>query len=146
MVKGRANDTVKGRANDTVKGRANDMVKGKHIPPSRERYQESHPVVSIRVSRELYDELQAIKKKGKRSFADILKEGLGMEKATTERGYQVGYAKGYAEAKKRFCITYPCSVCHKPIELNSEPEKEAARQAMVNAKWGHTACIEGKQP
>ena len=117
------------------------MVKGKQIPPSRKRYQESHPVVAIRVSRELYDELQAIKKKGDRSFADILKEGLGIEKATTERGYQVGYAKGYAEAKERFCILFPCSVCHKPIELISEKAQQVAREAMINAQWGHGDCI-----
>lgn len=119
----------------------NGMVKGKRIPPARQRYEQSHPVVAIRVSQELYDQLQSIKTKGEKSFADILKEGLGIEKATTEKTYRRGYNKGYAEAKKLYCVRYPCKGCRQPLEITSEEEKEFARQAMIQVGWGHQRCI-----
>ena len=55
------------------------MVKPiKKKAPSRTRYEQSHPTVSCRVSREIYDRLQAVKEADSKSFANILKVGLGL--------------------------------------------------------------------
>jgi hypothetical protein len=52
------------------------MGKAKHIPPSRKRYEETHPVIAIRVDKALYDKVRDIKEANDISFADILKQGL----------------------------------------------------------------------
>jgi len=61
------------------------MVKAKHMPPSRLRYERSHPVVAIRVNRELYNELKELSKKTGKSFADFLKEGAGITKSQIKK-------------------------------------------------------------
>ena len=52
--------------------------KGKRgsIPPSRRRYEASHPTVSFRVDLALYAQLKELKEKANLSVADILKVGL----------------------------------------------------------------------
>jgi predicted CopG family antitoxin len=49
----------------------------------RTRYELTHPVLSIRVSKEIYDELQERRRNGQ-SYADILRIGLGKQKVETE--------------------------------------------------------------
>jgi hypothetical protein len=44
--------------------------------PSRIKYEQSHPTVSFRVSREFYDRLQAVKEAEGRSYTDALKVGV----------------------------------------------------------------------
>ncbi len=46
--------------------------------PSRIKYEQSHPTVSFRVSKELYDMLQAVKKAEGKSNTDVLKAGVGL--------------------------------------------------------------------
>lgn len=50
--------------------------KRRSIPPSRRRYQASHPTVSFRVDLDLYAELKGWKEKHNLSVADVLKVGL----------------------------------------------------------------------
>ena len=45
------------------------------VPPSRIKYENNHPTVSCRVSKEIYDRLTESKKLDGKSFADILKIG-----------------------------------------------------------------------
>ena len=46
--------------------------------PSRVKYEQNHPTVSFRVSKELYDMLQAVKKAEGKSNTDVLKAGVGL--------------------------------------------------------------------
>jgi hypothetical protein len=50
--------------------------KRRPTPPSRRRYEASHPTISCRVDPELYGQLKALKEKANLSVADILKIGL----------------------------------------------------------------------
>ena len=61
------------------------MVKGKHKPPSRIRYERAHPVVSVRVSKELCQELKDLSKVTGKTFADFLKEGAGITKKQIDK-------------------------------------------------------------
>lgn len=106
------------------------------VPPSRLRYEASHPTISIRVDRGLYDELQSIKQKGDKSFADILREGLGIQQATVGESYE----RGFADAKERYVVRYTCSTCGELIELTSMKAKEFAAAAMTEGGWGHADC------
>lgn len=51
-----------------------------HKPPSRVRYEQSHPTISVRINRELYDELKELSRTTGKSFADFLKDGAGITK------------------------------------------------------------------
>jgi hypothetical protein len=123
----------------------------KRKAPSRVRYELGHPTVSCRVLREVYDRLQVVKKAEDKSFADVLKIGLGIlevrvkeEEEVREQGYAEGYRKGYADAERLYKVTYPCSVCRKMLTVTSGDEKEAIKQYMQEARWGHRACFEKK--
>jgi predicted CopG family antitoxin len=125
------------------------MAKARKKAPSRVRYEQGHPTISCRITRELYDSLRKAKSTGGRSFADILKVGLGVLEANTRKeaelikqGYASGYKKGYAEAESAFKVTYPCSVCGRQLTVTSQDEKEAIRGYMQEHSWGHRECHE----
>jgi hypothetical protein len=116
--------------------------------PSRVRYESSHPTISCRVSRELYDRLTDIRVEGI-SFTEILKTGLGIlepkiQKVTEARrdSYQGGYQEGYKQAEQRYKVIYPCCICGQGIEIASDKEKRCAAQYMQEHDWGHTDCLE----
>jgi len=125
------------------------MAKGKKKrTPSRIRYEQSHPTVSWRVSKELYDRLQAVKEAEGKSVTDVLKVGIGLlevkvskEKEAREQGFEEGFEKGFEEAESLYKVTYPCGVCRKTLEVTSVKEKEAIKRYMLEHGWGHADCI-----
>jgi len=121
------------------------MTKDKRKPPSRIKYEQSHPVVSCRVPKVIYDRLQDVKQRDGRSFMDILKIGLRIRESKAKKeveAYSEGYKEGYREAEREFKVTYACSVCGKTIALNSKGEKQAASEYMEEHGWGHKECHE----
>jgi hypothetical protein len=125
------------------------MAKGKKKRAlSRIRYEQSHPTVSWRVSKELYDRLQAIKDAEGKSVTDVLKVGIGLlevkvskEKEAREQGFEEGFEKGFEEAESLYKVTYPCRVCRKTLEVTSVKEKEAIKRYMLEHGWGHADCV-----
>jgi len=58
------------------------MVKGTRKPPARIRYEQSHPTLSCRLSKDTYDLLkQRHEDLGGVSFADFVKDALGIQQA-----------------------------------------------------------------
>ena len=119
----------------------------KRKPPSRVRYERSHPTVSCRVPRELYDRLEKARKTERRSFADFLKIGLGVveaqarkEEGIREQAYGEGYEGGYTKAQYTYVVTYRCNVCGQSITESTTAEKEAIREYMNEHGWGHGEC------
>jgi len=124
------------------------MSKQNRKAPSRVRYEENHPTVSCRVTKEIYQQLQDIKQREKKSFADILKIGLGILQSDGEmedKAYRRGFDKGYRKAEKEFKVTYACAVCGEAVELSSTQAKQAASKYMTEHNWGHAQCYEKKQ-
>lgn len=125
------------------------MQKGKkRRTPSRIRYEQNHPTVSWRASKELYDRLQAVKEAEGLSNTDILKVAVGLlevkvskEKEARSQGYEKGFEKGYEEAESLYKVTYPCKVCRKMLEVTSAREKEAIKTYMLEHRWGHADCV-----
>jgi predicted DNA-binding protein len=75
----------------------------RRAPPSRIKYEKSHPTVSCRVSKELYDRLDKSRKVDGKSFADILKIGLGIAENNDKKIIQAkneGWLEGYVEGEK----------------------------------------------
>jgi antitoxin component of RelBE/YafQ-DinJ toxin-antitoxin module len=117
-------------------------MKDKHIKkktPSRERYEKNNPTVSARVSRETRDKLlQSLAKLGM-SLSDALKVQAGeLEKKAIP--IEEARKEGFEEAKKLYKVTYPCSVCGKPIDLTTPKAKEAASYYMHESGWHHAKC------
>jgi len=122
------------------------MAKSKKTP-SRIRYEQSHPTVSFRVSKELYDRLQAIKETTGLSNADLLKIAAGKlevkirrEDEIRQQAYEEGRLKGFELAESIFKITYPCGKCKRMMEVDTEEEKEAIRKFMIKGGWCHGDC------
>ena len=61
--------------------------KGTRITPSRERYEESHPVVSVRVSPEMREDLEDVNAASGMSVADVLRVGLDKAKPAIEEAF-----------------------------------------------------------
>lgn len=120
------------------------MRKKKKRTPSRMKYEQSHPTVSFRVSKELYDRLEVVKEAEGKSTTDVLKIGVDLlevkvsnEKEARRQGYEEGFEKGFEEAKNLYMITFPCSVCRKTIEVAGKGMKETIRKILVAHGLGH---------
>jgi flagellar biosynthesis/type III secretory pathway protein FliH len=76
----------------------------KHKPPSRERYEQKKPVVSIRMPKELQDDLIRFLQETGRSRVTFIRIALNQLKAdhkkAFDQGYDKGYKKGYDIGKK----------------------------------------------
>ena len=59
------------------------MAPKRRVSPYRIRYERDNPTVSIRVSRETYDRLNAMREQNDISLGDILREGLGVQEPAT---------------------------------------------------------------
>jgi hypothetical protein len=113
--------------------------KGKaHRTPSRARYEASHPVISVRVSRALYLELKRLQGLSGKSVGDILREAVGRQKPQIEGARRLGFD----EAKRLYCVVYSCAVCGQPIEMTSEQAKSAAGKYIEAKGWRHGSCPE----
>jgi hypothetical protein len=74
----------------------------------------------------------------------LLDKDLGFLKNIDKRlhdRYQEGYGSGWQEAKNRYCVTFYCSVCGGPLEIDSENVKQAVKVYMKEHGWGHSSCI-----
>ena len=79
--------------------------KGKRgsIPPSRRRYEASHPTVSFRVDLDLYGELKPLKEKSNLSVADVLKVGLERCEPLVGEAHHTEFMGGLAESYAVAC-------------------------------------------
>jgi len=126
------------------------MVKARHKPPSRIRYEQAHPVIAIRVNAELYHKLKELKEMGDKSFADLLKEALGIQKKTVGRAYSRGHERGHAEglAEKQVISLGRCSRCKKPLhwDLSRKEDVELLTKAINQAHCIHPECQKKSDP
>jgi hypothetical protein len=117
------------------------MKKKVHKPPSKIKYDESHPTVSARVDRKLRDELKGLQKLTGKSLADILREAVTKQKPWAKDAYDIGQKVGYDSAKRQFEVTYRCSVCGGVLTVTTPEAKKAAAQYMREHGWGHGKCV-----
>lgn len=129
---------------------ANERVKDKvkrpdHKPPARLRYEESHPTMSCRLSKDEYDLLkQRLEDLGGVSFADFVKDSLGLLQLKIPEAREIkekARRSGYDQGKKEHQVWYYCSVCQQRIDVppNSESHK-AMIGYMREHGWQHTGC------
>ena len=116
--------------------------KGK--PPSRKKYEEENPTVSARVPKETRHNLLLNLKKIGMSLAEALKVLAG-ELELKVKPIDEARKAGYEEAKNLYMITYPCSVCGKPIPIKNPKTKEAVSKYMTEHGWAHAECHKQRQ-
>ena len=117
----------------------------KTTPQSRRRYEKNNPVVSVRVSQEIYEELTSFKKASGKSMADLLKAGLDKIKPNYDEAYEEGsmwgYDVGYADARRQYEVGYWCARCGNfHLSITTDEEKESAANMMYEAGWEQTDC------
>jgi len=121
-----------------------------HKPPSRIKYEKSHPTASCRLSKETYDLLkQRLAELGNASFADFVKDALGQlqfklskSEEDAEREREKAKKEGYNQATKDWQICYPCSSCKKKVAI--EPNSVDHKRIIDFAKehyWSHESCL-----
>lgn len=123
------------------------MVKGKvkSVPPSRQRYEASHPTVTARVSKDIYDKLNEIRTTQGKSFTQLLLVGAELltpdkaEKALIDKADKKGYQRGHRSALKSVAIGR-CSGCHQPFYWDLTDANELHKLAGALSGWSHTRC------
>jgi len=111
-------------------------MKKKHQPPAKIRYNQTHPTVSVRVSKDLYDQLKHLREKSGKSLGDIMREALGKQAPTVMKAFE----RGYIAAGEKLKVVYPCSVCGKLILVTTPDEKKAIASYMKEHGWAHGEC------
>ncbi len=110
-----------------------------HRPPSRIRYDQTHPVLGTRVSRRDYDAVKAFQAKNGWSFATFVRVALKRESSK----YDTAWKTGFSAAKRKYAVYYACSVCGGLIPITTQEEAQVAIEAMQRAQWGHGQCVDG---
>ena len=121
------------------------MVRASRKPPARVRYEQSHPTVSFRLSRDVYDLLkQRLEDLGEISFADFVKDSLGLQQAKMpdiKEIKEIAWDEGYAQAVEDWQIWYYCAVCGKRIDIEPNGDSHKAMISyMKEHGWGHASC------
>ncbi len=112
------------------------MVKKKQPPPAKIKYDKSHPIISIRVSYDLKEQLDEIKEMSGKSIGDILREAVGVQSKSVKNAWN----HGHSLAKSMYGVRYKCSVCGGDMIIDTADEKKAAAKLMREAGWKHTSC------
>ncbi len=121
------------------------MVKGKHKPPSRKRYEQNNPTISFRVSREVHDKLKDHLARRHVSFADFVKESLGVQQLQIPdvgKIRKAAWNEGYSKAKANYEICLSCSECQQPISIKPNSDLHRAIRDQLEGLWFHTTCRE----
>ena len=121
------------------------MVKATRKPPARVRYEQSHPTVSFRLSRDVYELLkQRLEDLGGVSFADFVKDSLGLLQLKIpdiEEIKETAWNEGYDEAEKEYQIWYFCAVCRERIDMEPNSDSHKAMIGYMREHgWGHASC------
>ena len=116
----------------------------RHVPPSRIRYEESHPIIAIRVPRQIHDQLVEIREKTDQSWADLMNVALKLQEPVLTRKpdqkeLDKAFEEGLEEGWKEYSIVFPCSKCGKDIIVNSE-NKQLIIQHLRNSGLKHKKC------
>ena len=116
--------------------------KRKHVPPSRLRYEYENPTVSVRVSRQLFEELRALKARSGKGVGDVLREAIGAQAATVGDAYQHGFRDGSRRTMAQYRVDYRCSGCGGTLTVTAKAEKQAVAAYMREHGWKHRDCME----
>ena len=121
----------------------------KHYPPSMVKYQKSHPAVTVRFSLEEFEKIKKMAKLEEKSINMLMKEAIGVIENKIdvyEIGYRLGNEDGFKEARKQYEITFPCSICGKPMTMYPDGKMHNKMKGIIKeGGWAHSDCISHKK-
>lgn len=124
--------------------------------PAYYRYREKHPAISIRLTRDLKQALDAYR--GELSYSKAMRK-LMAEKADVVRAWAElkkfraeveRLKKGYEEAMRMEHFTLPCKTCGKPMLFSSRDLKSWNEKVMpilraTFANWSQGECLKKRR-
>lgn len=121
------------------------MVGKVHVPPSKKRYDQAHPVISFRVSQKDYEVLKKTLETSGKSIGQFFREALGTARRDTriayKKGRRDGFKKGLSRGKKRYRVVVPCRLCGREIPVVGKEMRLKAADSILNRKaWFHREC------
>ncbi len=130
------------------------MTAKRNPPPSRARYAAQHPTVGVHCDWETYQRLVALRERSGLSFGQLVKQTLGVAEKDLDtirtrayaEGLEAGRRAGWTHARSLYRLTYACSICQVPmdIQVGSEDAKVAVA-AVVEEGWAHAECLKRVQ-
>ena len=107
------------------------------VLPSRERYEESHPVISVRVTPEMRERLESLKSISGMSAAEVLRIGLDLAEPAIDEAFD----EGYRDAERRLKVTYWCSKCGRDdVSVETPEEAESVGEFLSQNGWHCPQC------
>ena len=117
------------------------MAKATHKPLARIRYEQSHPTISFRLSKDVNDLLKQRLEDLGVSAADFIKESLGLLHTDIEELKQTAWGEGYSQAVEDYEIWYYCAVCGERIDMSPNSDSHKAMIGyMRDHGWAHAGC------
>jgi predicted transcriptional regulator len=124
------------------------MTQPTHRPPSRQRYQATHPTVTLHLNLATDARLKELMQKTSLSRAQLMEEALGLVESRVEEAQTAcdrGYHLGFADARDRFRITPRCAWCDGEMEVTrGSVAAQAATDFLEGELWVHSACPSGE--
>ena len=116
------------------------MVKARHKPPSRIRYEQTHPVVSIRVDQDTASTLKEISIMTGKSLGELIKENLKIQKIKEDE-IEKREQKAYDQAVEEYKVWYYCAHCGKKITITPNGKSHKAIIEYLDERgWRHKNC------
>ncbi len=117
------------------------MAKATHKPPARIRYEQSHPTISFRVSKDVNDLLKQRLADLGVSAADFIKESLGLIHTDIGEVKQAAWDEGYSQGAEDYEIWYFCNICGEQMSVSPNSESHKAMIGLMSDHgWGHASC------
>lgn len=115
-----------------------------HKPPSRMRYEATHPILSLRLSKDIRDILKQRLKDLGLSASEFIRMSLGVldvKLPGLEEIKMRARDDGYSDGVSKSGIWYPCYICGERIAI--QPDSDSHRAILKYMKvngWRHTSC------
>jgi len=117
----------------------------RHYPPSKVKYQKNHPAVTVHFSLEELETIKQMAQLKKKSINTLIKETIGVIRSR-KHDYEDGRLAGFNEAREQYEITFPCSICGKPLTMHPNGKMHNEMRGIIKKQgWAHGDCISHKK-
>lgn len=109
----------------------------RHVPPSRIRYEQKNPKVSVRLTESVREVLDEARESSGASYADLIKRGL-----TAAADEETAYQRGWDDAKEGVWGVGVCYRCGKSLYWNlaREGDRRMLAKAIQPMGYTHKGC------
>jgi len=114
-----------------------ESVKG--ISNASKRYDEKHPVVSYRVTKEEYTRLKDVLTRQNKTMKEFFRQALKLEEREYREAQRRGYLEGFNDAKEKYAVWLYCVDCGNGIAVADEKVKEEMTASYERMAM-HTNC------